>query len=85
MSSIDDELNRIAAATDSLEPSAAFEDRVLAAVAAEPIRLDFWRTGRIAVVGFAIAAAACVVMALQARSSLDDTVMANLDPVELQE
>lgn len=80
---IDERLQALRAATETLEPSSSFEDRLAVAVAQESFPIDLWRTGRFAVAAFTVAAAVSLFMAAQSRSSLDSTVLANVDPIEL--
>ncbi|MBW2524620.1 MAG: hypothetical protein JRI23_10615 [Deltaproteobacteria bacterium] len=85
---IDAKLAQLARATEDVVPTAAFDDWVAAAVGRESGVVWFesvWRTGRVALLVGALAAAASVVLAMNARIDLDEQVMANFEMVELAE
>lgn len=83
---IDERLARLGAATGSVEPGKGFDDWVLAAVAkregARGLELP-WRTGRWALLAATVAAAASVLLAVRAESTLDEQVLSTLDGTEV--
>ena len=91
-----DRFDALARATDDVAPSADFTDAVMKAVAAEapPVssqRARGWgegvvRQGRVAVALAAVAAAACLILSMQAQSSYDEEVLAaGVDPATLND
>lgn len=85
---IDERLKRLAARTEGVAPAGGFEDWILAGVerASGVVWFDsMWRSGRVALVVGALAAAASVVAAVSVQTDLDDATMTAFELVELDE
>lgn len=92
MTAEDRELRELARRTDGLRPHRGFTEAVMAAVEAadvEPpvrsLRLGdgVARSGAVAVVLAAVAAAACVFVSLSAQSSFDEQVVLSVDTLSV--
>ena len=85
---VDAKAQRLADATESLAPSAGFDDWIMSAIDAEPEAslLDrVWSPGKRMLAIGAFAAAASVMFAVQTQDQVDNDVMMAFDLVELEE
>ena len=88
-----DKLAAIARATESAEPGAGLVEAIMSEVEAERAvvsprrgwRDGVVRSGPVAVTLAAIAAAACLVLSMQAQASYDEEVMASVDVLEVSD
>jgi len=80
---IDQELAGLARSTADVAPSAGFADWVMQAVDSEGgWQRSMWQVGRVALVAFAMAAAAAALYSTQAQTRLDNNTLTAFDPVE---
>jgi hypothetical protein len=83
---IDQHLSRLARSTSSVAPASGFADWVMAAVEREGSwQRSMWQVGRVALVAFAMAAAAAALYSTQAQSRLDRNTLTAFDPVEFSQ
>lgn len=85
---VEDRLRKLGQATLDIAPAAGFDAWVLEAVERQSGVVWFdtmWRTGRVALLVGALAAAASVVLAWNARTDLDEAVLATFEMVEFSE
>jgi len=79
----DQRLTELARSTDQVAPTSGFADWVMEAIEREGgWQRSMWQVGRIALVAFAMAAAAAALYSTQAQIRLDNNTLTALDPVE---
>jgi protein-L-isoaspartate O-methyltransferase len=79
---------RLAAETAEVAPQPGFDDWIMTAIEREPPAAWFdwvWRSGRVALVAGALAAAASVAIAAEVQTELDNATLATFELVELGE
>lgn len=82
----DQRFERLAAQTERLVAPPGFAERMVsAAERAEPVPSSLWEVGRVALVAFAIAAAAAVAWSHSAQRQLDQNTLSAFDAVELEQ
>lgn len=85
-SSVDARLERLAERTAGIAPPPGFADRMALAVQrAAPARSGLWEVGRVALVAFAVAAAAAVAWSNAAQKQLDRNALTAFDAVEVEQ
>ncbi len=79
----DQRLAELACSTAEVAPSGGFTDWVMQAALREGgWQRSMWQVGRVALVAFAMAAAAAVLYSTQAQTQLDNNTLTAFDPVE---
>ncbi len=93
-----DQLEALARATETVQPSDDFADALMDQIMSESVaaapssqpgaaawRNEMVRTGRFAVAVAAVAAAACLTLSMFAQSEYDQEVMATIDVLEVSD
>lgn len=87
-----EQLSDLARRTDDVRPSPSFADAVMSAVEAEasavpssPLSEELSRTGVVAIGIAAVAAAAALILSVDAQQRFDEEVLVSVDVVEVAE
>lgn len=79
----DQRLAELARATGQVAPASGFTDWVMQSIEREGgWQRSMWQVGRVALVAFAMAAAAAALYSTQAQTRLDNNTLTAFDPVE---
>lgn len=83
---MDERLARLSRSTSEVAPAPGFSDWVMGAIEREGgWQRSMWQVGRVALVAFAMAAAAAALYSTEAQTRLDANTLTAFDPVEISQ
>ncbi len=83
---IEQRIVRLSRSTRDIMPASGFSDWIMQAVEREGSwQRSMWQVGRVALIAFAVAAAAAAFYSTQAQTRLDANTLTAFDPVELSQ